>query len=534
MDGFEDGDGCPDNDNDGDGIPDAQDKCPNCPEDKDGFQDADGCPDLDNDHDGIPDAQDKCPNEPETINGIQDDDGCPDTGGVELVHLDGDRLTVDRTPTLDTATKLSARGAIITDDMALVMAAHGEVTKWLVAVAMPNAGDAKKLGDAVKARILAKRTQLKAEQIEVLAAAGATRRSARVVQERAAADAPFVCPDNLVAHERPDRAKKPPAADAAPPPPSNVPASPAAAGSELGLGLGRQLALALTVDRGDLAVAVDLEHLDRPAVELRRPTSMRHSLPSQSLVMPSFCTVCATTMRLAPSAASASSTSSQSVWPGMPSARVHTGLSSAVSSDAAARAAWPSSQHRASRFACVDVRRPVAERRRRARTRCRRRSRPRRGRASRFAHGPPGAERGQARAAEVVRAARRDVAEVVRGVHQLVVAEQLHDRAAGGVRLVGEAREQLEDRRLVVAAIEHVAGLHDDEVAADPVVVRVDRAGGAERGARGGQVAVEIADRDEPLRRRARHAERMRRERAAGDRNRRGGRRRGCVACRCA
>ena len=60
-------------------IPDAQDKCPNEPEDKDGFQDADGCPDPDNDQDGIPDINDKCPNEPETVNGYQDADGCPDT-----------------------------------------------------------------------------------------------------------------------------------------------------------------------------------------------------------------------------------------------------------------------------------------------------------------------------------------------------------------------------------------------------------------------------------------------------------------------
>lgn len=32
-------------------------------EDKDGFQDADGCPDDDNDGDGVPDAQDQCVNE---------------------------------------------------------------------------------------------------------------------------------------------------------------------------------------------------------------------------------------------------------------------------------------------------------------------------------------------------------------------------------------------------------------------------------------------------------------------------------------
>jgi len=69
-------------DRDGDGIPDAVDKCPDDPEDKDGFQDEDGCPDPDNDKDGIPDVADACPNEPETVNGVDDEDGCPDEAPV--------------------------------------------------------------------------------------------------------------------------------------------------------------------------------------------------------------------------------------------------------------------------------------------------------------------------------------------------------------------------------------------------------------------------------------------------------------------
>ena len=78
MDGFEDEDGCPDNDNDGDGIPDASDRCPDQAEDMDGFEDEDGCPDLDNDRDGIPDTRDRCPNEPEDMDGFEDEDGCPE------------------------------------------------------------------------------------------------------------------------------------------------------------------------------------------------------------------------------------------------------------------------------------------------------------------------------------------------------------------------------------------------------------------------------------------------------------------------
>lgn len=78
IDGFQDGDGCPDRDNDNDGIPDGDDKCPNDPEDKDGYEDDDGCADPDNDGDGIPDARDQCPGKAEDFDGSEDNDGCPD------------------------------------------------------------------------------------------------------------------------------------------------------------------------------------------------------------------------------------------------------------------------------------------------------------------------------------------------------------------------------------------------------------------------------------------------------------------------
>lgn len=72
MDGFQDEDGCPEDDNDGDNIPDAQDKCPDQAEDMDGFQDEDGCPDDDNDGDGVSDVDDKCPNKA----GVAEHQGC--------------------------------------------------------------------------------------------------------------------------------------------------------------------------------------------------------------------------------------------------------------------------------------------------------------------------------------------------------------------------------------------------------------------------------------------------------------------------
>jgi outer membrane protein OmpA-like peptidoglycan-associated protein len=129
LDGFEDGDGCPDLDNDGDGFPDLQDKCPDEAEDKDGyfdgdgcidpdndgdglldgadacvdeaedmdgFQDEDGCPDLDNDGDGIEDSADSCPDAAETVDGWKDEDGCPDPDNDGDTFLDVDDLCPNR------------------------------------------------------------------------------------------------------------------------------------------------------------------------------------------------------------------------------------------------------------------------------------------------------------------------------------------------------------------------------------------------------------------------------------------------------
>jgi len=94
MDGFEDGNGCPDYDNDNDRIPDSLDKCPNVAEDYDGFEDSDGCPDYDNDKDMVPDSADKCMNIPEDIDGFADLDGCPDVDNDQ----DGVPDSLDKCP----------------------------------------------------------------------------------------------------------------------------------------------------------------------------------------------------------------------------------------------------------------------------------------------------------------------------------------------------------------------------------------------------------------------------------------------------
>jgi OOP family OmpA-OmpF porin len=85
-------------DEDGDGIGDNSDKCPSIKEDKDGFQDEDGCAEDDNDRDGIVDAKDKCKEKPETINGFEDEDGCPDS--VADGDADGIPDNADKCPQL--------------------------------------------------------------------------------------------------------------------------------------------------------------------------------------------------------------------------------------------------------------------------------------------------------------------------------------------------------------------------------------------------------------------------------------------------
>jgi hypothetical protein len=94
MDGFEDGDGCPDPDNDQDGTADDADECPDEPEDADGFEDSDGCPDPDNDGDGVPDADDRCDGEVEPP-GEADRDGCP-TVTLKLLTEDGWLFALDQ------------------------------------------------------------------------------------------------------------------------------------------------------------------------------------------------------------------------------------------------------------------------------------------------------------------------------------------------------------------------------------------------------------------------------------------------------
>lgn len=65
-------------DQDADGIPDSADACIHLPEDRDGYQDEDGCADDDNDGDMIVDEDDRCPNVAAEWGKDDDEDGCTD------------------------------------------------------------------------------------------------------------------------------------------------------------------------------------------------------------------------------------------------------------------------------------------------------------------------------------------------------------------------------------------------------------------------------------------------------------------------
>jgi outer membrane protein OmpA-like peptidoglycan-associated protein len=225
-DGFEDWDGCPDPDQDKDGVADDADQCPLCSEDVDGFADDDGCPELDNDADGLLDAGDRCPDEAETVNGIDDLDGCPDEGGVLIVEVGDDRLTMLRTPTFDPKTgALNRGGQIITDQMGLQMMRHPEITKWTIAVAAVTQAEAQKQADAMVAR-LGERGVERA-RLEVVTSAGTPQLGVLIsarLEEPAAA-----CPAGKQAVPRPAPAPTAPATPpVAPPliPPTTAPVTP--------------------------------------------------------------------------------------------------------------------------------------------------------------------------------------------------------------------------------------------------------------------------------------------------------------------
>jgi len=127
--GAEKKDGCPFVDTDGDGISDARDECPEKPEDEDGFRDGDGCPDPDNDGDGIADEEDECPSEPETVNGVDDEDGCPDEGASGVEVSEGEIEIEDRVFFDTDRATIKQKSYSVLEEVASALEANPEIEK---------------------------------------------------------------------------------------------------------------------------------------------------------------------------------------------------------------------------------------------------------------------------------------------------------------------------------------------------------------------------------------------------------------------
>lgn len=121
------------NDRDGDGIPDDEDACPDEPEDRDGYQDADGCPEdddeADDDQDGIPNSLDQCPDEKETINGIEDDDGCPDGGDPKVIRKEQQLLVLENIEFATASARIHPRSFGILDQVVLMLKANPDIER---------------------------------------------------------------------------------------------------------------------------------------------------------------------------------------------------------------------------------------------------------------------------------------------------------------------------------------------------------------------------------------------------------------------
>lgn len=119
------------NDHDEDGIPDSRDACPNEREDVDGYDDHDGCPeeDPDQDEDGVADNEDNCPTEKETINGFEDDDGCPDTGDRRVVYEDGEFQVLDMVRFEHGSAEIKQESHSLLNQVALVIKANRQIQR---------------------------------------------------------------------------------------------------------------------------------------------------------------------------------------------------------------------------------------------------------------------------------------------------------------------------------------------------------------------------------------------------------------------
>ena len=161
IDGFEDGDGCPEPDNDGDRVADSVDRCPMVAEDHDGFEDGDGCPEPDNDRDGIGDVDDLCPDKAENRNKFEDGDGCPDIAPAPVVVRTEDRLFLSGRVQFDVGgATLAGQGRRLLDALAIWLRANAKIVALDIRVYTDNNGEHAALLDLSQRRAEAVRAYL--------------------------------------------------------------------------------------------------------------------------------------------------------------------------------------------------------------------------------------------------------------------------------------------------------------------------------------------------------------------------------------
>ena len=209
-------DGCPANkrDTDGDGIPDNGRQCPIEEEDMDGFEDGDGCPEADNDsgrrrrrrptsarcaprtrtasrtttaaptstttRTASPTRRTRARRRPRRSTASRTTTAAPTPAASSSSSSTAIASMIDEVPTL-AGKGLTKAGTQIVEQMAAVMLAHNEVTKWLVALAQPQTREGDALADAIKERL--SRRACVADRIQMLGAAGPAKIGG-VVQER--------------------------------------------------------------------------------------------------------------------------------------------------------------------------------------------------------------------------------------------------------------------------------------------------------------------------------------------------------------
>jgi len=102
------------------------------------------------------------------------------------------------------------------------------------------------------------------------------------------------------------------------------------------------------------------------------------------------------------------------------------------------------------------------------------------------------------RVLKILKTSGSGVTQIEGRVQQLVIPVQNVDSASRTGGFFGEANEQIQDGLLSVTAVHLITRLHQNELAADPVILVIDRTGQLEGPAGGLEISVQVADGDNP------------------------------------